>query len=133
MAIPEAYHDLFEKRTFAHVATLLPDGHPHVTPVWIDYDVDTDRLLFNTARGRRKERNLRKQSAVAVSMTDPDDPYRMLAIRGSVVEMTEDDAVEHINELARRYMDVDTYPNLDSEEGARVIVAIRPDHVSTNG
>ena len=59
-SIPESYHDLFDKRTFAHLSTVTPDGTPHPTPVWIDYDAGTDRLLVNTARGRRKERNVRR-------------------------------------------------------------------------
>ena len=130
-SIPTEFHDLFEKQTFAHVATLTPDETPHVTPVWIDYDVDRNRVLFNTVRGRFKERNLQRNPKVGVSMTDPDDPYRFLSIRGEVDGMTEEGAVEHIDELARRYMDVEEYPNKDQDEGARVIVEIRPDHVAT--
>lgn len=132
MQVPDSFHDMFEKQTFAHVSSILPDGSPHVTPVWIDYDEDAGHLLFNTARGRRKERNLRANPDVAVSMTDPDDPYRFLSVQGEVVELTEDGAVEHINQLAQRYMDVDEYPNLGDEDGARVIVRIEPDHVVTS-
>jgi PPOX class probable F420-dependent enzyme len=132
MAVPEPFHDLFDKRTFAHVATLMPDGTPQSTPVWIDYDSSAEELLFNTVRGRRKERNLREKPAVAVSMTDPDDPYRFLTVRGEVVALEEAGAVEHIHELARRYMDVSEYPNLDDETGARVIARVRPDHVVTS-
>jgi PPOX class probable F420-dependent enzyme len=132
MQVPDSVHDLFDKQTFAHVSTILPDGSPHVTPVWIDYDAEAGHLLFNTARGRRKERNLRANPDVAVSMTDPDDPYRFLAVRGEAVELTEDGAVDHINELARRYMDVEEYPNLGDEEGARVIVRIEPETVTTS-
>jgi len=68
-SIPAAYHDLFERRTFAHLSTVMPDGTPHSTPVWNDYDAD--RMLVNTARGRRKERNVRETPAVGVSMCDP--------------------------------------------------------------
>ncbi|MCU4801028.1 PPOX class F420-dependent oxidoreductase [Halobacteria archaeon HArc-gm2] len=131
-AIPEAFHDLFEKRTFAHVATLMGDDTPQVTPVWVDYDSDRDRLLLNTVRGRLKERNLQRNPKVGVSMTDPEDPYRFLSVRGEVDAMVEDGAVDHIDELARRYMDVDEYPNKGTEEGARVIVEIRPDRVATS-
>lgn len=132
MQVPDVFHDLFEKQTFAHVSTVMPDGSPQVTPVWIDYDADADQLLFNTARSRRKERNLRENPAVAVSMTDPDDPYRFLSVRGTVAEMTEDGAVEHINALAQRYMGVEEYPNLGDEAGARVIVRIDPETVVTS-
>ncbi|PSQ21937.1 hypothetical protein BRD04_05635 [Halobacteriales archaeon QS_9_67_17] len=127
--IPAEFHDLFEKRTFAHVSTLLPDGSPQVTPVWVDYDETAGDLLVNTARGRRKEKNLRSDSRVAVSMTDPDDGYRFLAVRGEAT-LTTDGAVAHINELASRYMGVDEYPHLGEEDGERVIVRIAPDSVA---
>ena len=132
MQVPDSFRDLFDKKTFAHVSSILPDGSPHVTPVWIDYDEDAGHLLFNTTRGRRKERNLRANPDVAVSMTDPDDPYRFLSVQGEVVELTEDGAVDHINDLAQRYMDVEEYPNLGDEDGARVIVRIEPETVVTS-
>ena len=127
-SIPDDFRDLFEKKTFAHVATLLPDGSPHVTPVWVDYDADADRLLVNTERGRRKEENVREDGRVAVSMTDPDNPYRMLSVRGEVDEITTEGAREHIDELAKRYMGEDEYPNPIETE--RVILSIAPRNVS---
>ena len=123
VSIPDDFTDLFEKETFAHVATLTDDGAPHVTPVWIDYDADGDRVLFNTERGRRKERNLREDPTVGVSMVDPDNPYRRLSIIGEVDELTTDGAREHIDELARRYTDEDEYPFPIETE--RVLVRIR--------
>ncbi len=131
-SIPDSFHDLFEKRTFAHVATLMDDDTPQVTPVWVDYDVDADRVLINTVRTRLKARNLERNPKVGVSMTDPDDPYRFLSVRGEVDATYEDGAVDHIDELARRYMDVEEYPNKGEEDGPRVIVEIRPDHVATS-
>ena len=128
-SIPEGFRDLFEKRTFAHLSTITPDGTPHSTPVWVDYDADADRVLVNTARGRRKERNVRENPSVGVSMCDPEDPYRYVSVRGEVAALTEDGAVEHIDELAGRYMGVDEYPNHGEESGARVKLEIRPDHV----
>lgn len=130
-SIPETHQDFFERRTFAHIATLMPDGTPQITPVWVDYDPDDDHLLVNTARGRVKERNVARDPKVGVSMCDPEDPYRYLSVRGVVDETTEEGAVAHINELARRYMDVEEYPNLGDESGPRVILRIRPDHVTT--
>jgi PPOX class probable F420-dependent enzyme len=130
-SIPESYHDLFERQTFAHVATVMPDGTPQVTPVWVDYDTGRDRLLVNTARGRQKERNLAANPKVGVSMLDPEDAYRWCSVRGEVTAITEDGAVEHIDELARRYMDVEEYPNHDAEDTPRVIIEIRPDSVVT--
>ena len=132
-SIPESFHDLFERETFAHFATMMPDGTPQVTPVWVDYDPDADRVLVNTARGRQKEQNASRNPKVGLSMVDPDDPYRFVSVRGEVDELTEDGAVEHINQLARRYMDVEEYPGLEDEEGARVQIRIRPDDVAAGG
>ncbi|WP_436926471.1 PPOX class F420-dependent oxidoreductase [Halosimplex amylolyticum] len=131
-SIPESFHDLFDKRTFAHFATLTPDGFPHVTPVWVDYDPEADRVLINTARGRRKERNVAWNPKVGVSMVDPEDPYRFCSVTGEVTALTEEGARDHIDELARRYMDVDEYPSYDADPGARVVVEIRPDEVYTS-
>ena len=128
-SIPDEFQDLFGKQTFAHVSTLLPDGAPHATPVWIDYDEDADRLLVNTERDRRKDKNVRNDPRVAVSMVDPDDPYRMLSVTGEVDDITTEGAREHIDALARRYMDVDEYPYPIQTE--RIIISIRPDDVST--
>ncbi|MFC6718542.1 pyridoxamine 5'-phosphate oxidase family protein [Natrialbaceae archaeon GCM10025810] len=126
-SIPEQYHDLFEKKTFAHVATLTEEETPHVTPVWIDYEADDDLLLINTERGRRKERNVDRNPAVGVSMTDPDDPYRHLSVIGEVEEVTTEGAREHIDELAERYTGESEYSNPIETE--RVILRIRPDEV----
>ncbi|MCT9095799.1 PPOX class F420-dependent oxidoreductase [Haloarchaeobius sp. HME9146] len=130
--VPEQYHDLFEKATFAHFATVMPDGTPQVTPVWVDYDTESDHLLVNTAQGRLKERNVRENPKVGIEMTDPDDPYRFLSVRGEVVEVTEEGAIEHIDRLTQRYMGQDTYPNHGEEGGPRVIIRIRPDRVTGN-
>ena len=126
-SIPEEFRDLFERKTFAHVATLMPDGTPHVTPVWVDYDADENYVLVNTERGRQKERNVSRNPRVGVSMTDPDDPYRALSLLGEVDEVTTEDAREHIDELAERYMGKDEYPNPIQTE--RVLLCIRPERV----
>ncbi|QLG26205.1 PPOX class F420-dependent oxidoreductase [Halorarum halophilum] len=128
--IPESHRDILEKESFGHVSTLMPDGSPQVTPVWVDHD-DGEAVLINTARGRRKERNMQRDPRVGISVVDPDDPYRFVSVRGEA-ELTEEGAVDHINALARKYMGVDEYPNLDEESGARVIVRIPADHVATN-
>src|ERR1041384_1354971 len=77
--IPENYLDLFQKKAFAHLATINEDGTPQVTPVWIDYD--GNHVLVNSARGRRKDKNMERNSAVALSIQDPDNPYRYLEVR----------------------------------------------------
>lgn len=129
--IPQAYHDLFDRDAFATIATVSPDGTPHLTPVWVDYD--GEYILVNTVRGRQKERNITNNPTVGLSVMDPDDPYRYVSIQGAVAEVTEEGAIEHINELANRYMGVDEYPNLGQEQGPRVMVKIRPDRVMTGG
>ncbi|NGM70003.1 PPOX class F420-dependent oxidoreductase [Natronolimnobius sp. AArcel1] len=125
-SIPAALHDLFEKETFAHFGTVTPDGVPHVTPVWIDYDLESDRLLVNTERGRQKERNVQATPAVGLSMVDPENPYEYLSVLGEVEEITTDGAREHIDELAHRYTG-SAYDNPIETE--RVILSIRPDEV----
>ena len=124
--VPSEFHDLFEKQTFAHFVTCRDDGTPHVTPVWIDYDADADRLLVNTERDRQKTRNAEADPNVALSMTDPDDPYRFCSVTGTVEEVTIEGAREHIDELSHRYTGEDYGLPIQSE---RVIIRIRPDDV----
>ncbi|MCX9191005.1 PPOX class F420-dependent oxidoreductase [Carbonactinospora thermoautotrophica] len=114
--------ELLRKPVFAHVATVMPDGTPQVTPVWID--TDGEAVLFNTAKGRVKHRNLTRNPNVAVSLTDDANPYKMLAIRGRA-ELIEEGADEHIDTLAKKYLGVDTYPYRQPGE-ERVIVRITP-------
>lgn len=129
--IPETHVDIFESESFAHLSTVMPDGTPQVTPVWVGHE-DREYVLVNTARGRRKERNVRRNPKVGLSVTDPKDPYRYVSVRGEA-ELTEAGAREHIDALARRYMDVDEYPHHGEESGPRVIVRIPTDHVVING
>lgn len=124
--IPEQYHDLFERETLAHFATLMPGGMPHVSPVWIDYDAEADRVLVNTAVGRQKHVNVQNDPRVGLSMTDPDDPYRALSLFGIVEETTEDGATEHIDALARRYTDHDQY---QGDRTNRIVFRIRVDRI----
>lgn len=125
--IPEHYFDLFHKRTIAHLATLMPDGSPHITPMWVDFD--GTHILINTSQGYRKDQNMRQQSQVALDIVDPEDPYRWIAIRGRVVAVTTEGAVEHMNKLARRYLSQDTYPTRIPGE-VRVLFKIKPEHIA---
>lgn len=130
--IPETHADLLakEKKAFAHLATVNADGTPQNTPVWIDYD--GQHLLFNTARGRVKDRNLTRDPHVALSIQDPDQPYRYLQIQGRVVGTTEEGADAHIDALAKKYMGVDRYP-MHTPTEKRVIYKIEPEKVQTMG
>ena len=128
--VPESFYDLFiERMTFAALATKMPDGHIHVTPVWVDYDEDEDRILVNTERDRQKEVNMRREPTVGLYVSDPDDPWRWVSIQGTVDEMTTEGAKEHIDELAVKWLDVDEYPNPIATE--RVLVKIAPERVIT--
>ena len=127
--IPEKYLDLFQKRSFAHFATVMPDGTPQVTPVWVDYD--GQYVLVNTAKGRQKARNVERDAKVALDILDPDNPYRWLAVRGQVAEVTEEGADDHIDKLAQRYRGVAKYPNRRPGE-QRIIVKIAPLRVTHN-
>ena len=118
---------IFAKNTLAHVATLGPDGEPHVTPVWVE--LDGDDIVINTALGRAKARNLAADDRVAVSLTDPDDPYVVIAVRGTVVGFTTAGADEVIDRLAKKYLDLDAYP-FRREGEIRVTVRIRPDRIA---
>lgn len=128
-AIPENFLDLFEKKAFAHLATLMPDGTPQVSPVWVDYD--GQYILINSARGRAKDRNMEERPTVAMDITDPDNSYRYLGIRGKVVEITEEGGYEHICKLSQKYRGNPNYPRNPGE--VRVIYKIEPEKVRTNG
>jgi PPOX class probable F420-dependent enzyme len=129
--IPDTHLDVFESESFAHLSTLMPDGTPHVTPVWVDHE-NGEYVLVNSARGRQKVENVERDPRVGLSVTDPEDPYRYVSVRGEA-ELVDEGAAEHIDELARRYMDVDEYPHHGEESGPRVVVRIPTDRVVTNG
>ncbi len=128
--IPARFLELFQKKSFGHFATLLPNGTPQTSPVWVDFD-DT-HVLVNSARGRLKDKNMRQRPQVALSIQDPDDPYRYLEVRGRVVEITEQGAEEHIDRLAKRYLGLDRYPYRQPGE-VRVIYKIKPERTSALG
>jgi hypothetical protein len=122
--IPDNYLDLLQQKTaFANLATLMPDGSPQVTPVWFDYTNGVVRV--NTAKGRVKARNMKEGSSVALSIMDPDNPYRYLQVRGKVTRMTEEGASAHIDTLAKKYLGKDKYPFGQPGE-VRVMYEITP-------
>ena len=119
---------ILHKPAFAHLATLMPDGSPQVSPVWVDVDGDT--ILVNSAEGRVKDRNVVADTRVAISVTDPENPYSAVMIRGTVTERTNEGAVDHINAMAKKYLGKDTYPFGQPGE-VRVLYKITPTSVST--
>jgi PPOX class probable F420-dependent enzyme len=128
--IPEKYMDLIHNPVVASLATMRKDGSPHVTPVWFDYDGIHVRI--NSAQGRVKDLNMRNNPKVALCIIDPGNPYRYLEIRGRVVDISEAGADEHIDHLAKKYLNVDKYPHRSPNE-VRVRYLIVAEHVSAMG
>ena len=127
--IPDAYMDLLERPLLAILATIMPDGSPQATPLWFDFDGQYIRV--NSAKGRVKDRNMRRDPRVALVIVDDRTPYRYIQIRGRVVEIIEGDIARlHIDELSRRYTGQDWDSPADEE---RAIYCIRPERVSAMG
>jgi len=117
---------LFQGKNFASLASVMNDGSPHVAPTWVDLDGNT--ILINTAGGRVKEKNIRRDNRIALSIYDQENPYNMVSIRGKVTELTEQGADEHIDKLAKKYLGVDKYP-LRSPDEQRIILKIQPEKI----
>ena len=129
--IPDAFLDLLtSKVSFANLATVQPDGSPQVTPVWFDYA--DGKLRVNTARGRVKDRNMERDPRVALAISDPQNPYRHLQIRGRITRRTEEGADAHIDALAKKYLGKDSYPFRQASE-VRVMYEIEPTSTSIMG
>lgn len=128
MDIPEGFLDILNSTALAHLATLNADGSPQNTPVWFSYD--GTHVIVNSAKGRVKDRNMRRDPRVTLSIEDPDNPYRYVEIRGTVVEFDEASGDAVIDALAKKYMGVDAYP-FRSETETRVTYRIAPTKVLT--
>jgi PPOX class probable F420-dependent enzyme len=126
----EKYSDLLQKKAFASLSTLMGDGSPQVTPVWFDYD--GKHIRVNSALGRVKDKNMRRDPRVSLAILDPDNPYRYLQIRGKVVDITQSGADQHIDSLAKKYLNQDKYPYGQPGE-KRVIYKIELEKVSSMG
>ena len=124
-AIPEDAVRLLDEPNFAFIATIMPDGSPQNTPVWIDRDDDT--VVFNTAKGRAKHVNLERDPRIAVTVLDGDNPYSYLQVRGRA-EFVEEGADDHIDKLAKKYLGKDEYPFRRPAE-QRIIVRVAAEAV----
>jgi len=124
--IDDSTIQLLTGKNFAFVSTLMKDGSPQITPTWIDFDGNT--ILINTAEGRTKQKNVSRDSRVAISIVDQNNPYHMVTIRGKVTEQTSNGADDHIDKLAKRYLGVDKYPFRSPTE-KRVIIKVAPENV----
>ncbi len=129
-SFPEQYLDLFQKKAFAAFTTLMPDGGPQTTPVWVDHQ--NGEIWVNSAVGRRKDKNVRRDPRVALAIMDPDNPYRYVEVRGTVTSITEVGADAHIDSMAKKYLGQDKYPFAQPGE-KRVLYKIRIDRALTVG
>jgi PPOX class probable F420-dependent enzyme len=133
-SIPQDYMDLMERPVVVSLATVNEDGQPQVTPVWVDYDGEYVRV--NSAAGRRKVENMQERPQATVLWIDPENPYRWMEVRGTVVDITAEGGVEHINALSAKYRNQpDYYARMPERRGkeTRMIFRIRPDKVNTSG
>ncbi|MEE9247823.1 MAG: PPOX class F420-dependent oxidoreductase [Dehalococcoidia bacterium] len=127
--ISEGVKMLFRGKNFGHVATLLPDGSPHSTAVWVD--VEGERIVFNSDESYVKVKNLRRDPRVTISIIDMKSPYTGAMIRGKVVAFRNQGAREHIDRMARKYLGDEQFTHLPNER--RVIVEIEPEEIYSPG
>lgn len=128
--IPEGYRDLLETTALIHVATLGPDGEPQSTPVWFDWD--GEHIKFSQTKTRQKYKNVGRDPRIAVSLVDPENPYRYLEVRGEVAKIEEDPDLDFINALAKKYLGMDEYPYHQPGD-ERVVLYIKPGHTTQMG
>lgn len=132
--IPSEYLDLLQRPIVVSLVTLMPDNQPQATPVWFSFD--GERLWVNTARGRQKDENMTERPQVTVLSIDPNNPYRYIEVRGVIDEITEEGAVDHINQLSAAYVNQPEYYARNPEQRnreTRVIFKIRPTKVAASG
>jgi PPOX class probable F420-dependent enzyme len=129
-SIPENYMALFSKPVFGFLTTLMPDGSPQTQPVWVDYE--NGKVVVNSALGRQKDKNMRRDPRVAITLMDPENPYRYVEIRGKVTDITQDGADSHIDKMAKKYLGKDKYPFAQPGE-QRVLYKIEPVKIHTMG
>lgn len=129
-AIPDQYHDLFERPVLLSLATVMPDGQPQVTPVWGDFDGTNIRV--NTAAGRQKHKNMAERPQVTVMLLDPENSQRYIEVRGTIASITAEGGDDHIDALAKKYLGAERYPFRNPAE-TRLVCAIAPERVTAQG
>jgi PPOX class probable F420-dependent enzyme len=123
--IPESQRDLLESTALAHVATIGPHGEPQLSPGWFDWD--GEHVRFSQTKTRQKYRNVHHDPRMALSIVDPEDPFRYLEIRGVVERIEEDPDFAFINSMAKKYLGVTEYQNHRPGD-ERVVALVRPQH-----
>ena len=117
---------IIKDKNFAFLGTIMRDGRPQVSPIWIDIDDNNNIILINTANGRIKQKNITRDPRVSLSLVDKNNPYSMITLQGTVIEQTTVGADEHIDKLAKKYLNIDRYPS-HSPSIQRVICKIKPE------
>ena len=130
MTIPTRYKDILDKKSFGHVATIGPKGEPQSSPVWLEFD--GQYVKFSNLKSRQKYKNLKREPRVAISIIDPDDPYRYIEIRGIAEKIEDDEGNAFINAMAKKYIDKDVYP-WHKEGDERVVIFVNPEANSSMG
>ena len=128
--ISPGFHKLLQEPAYCQLATLMPDGSPQITQVWVG--TDGEHILINTAEGRRKELNVRSDPRVAVNVVDPTNAWRIAMVRGRVVEVTTEGAVGQIDRLAKKYLNEETYP-FHRPDRVRTTIKIAPEKINEIG
>ncbi len=130
-SVPQSHRALLSDKTpaLAFLSTLMADGSPQCTPVW--FNTEGDHFLVNSEEGRVKDRNMRARPEVALTILDPDNWYRYIQIRGTVVDVTTSGARDHIDSLSRKYTGQEVYAR--HTETPRVTYRIRPERISVQG
>jgi len=126
MALPALAKTLLSGKNFATIATLMKDGSPSASIIWVD--TDGEHVIFNTAEGRLKPKHMRRDGRVALAIYNAENPYQQVMIRGKVVAMDHAGADAHIDKLAKKYLGLDAYPFRQPGE-KRIIVKIAATHV----
>ncbi|NOK58688.1 MAG: hypothetical protein GFH27_549301n284 [Chloroflexi bacterium AL-W] len=128
--IPEQYKDLLNTTALAHIATIGPKGEPQVNPVWFHWD--GSYIQFSQTTTRQKYRNLQRDPHIALSIVDPQNPYRYIEIRGVVARVEDDPDLAFINGMAKKYLGVDQYPYHQPND-QRIVIYVEPEHTSQMG
>ena len=128
--IPEGYEDLLETNALVHVATIGPDGEPQNNPVWFDWD--GEHVKFSQTKTRQKYKNVSRDPRLALSIVDPENPYRYIEIRGEVKKVEEDPDNNFINAMAKKYLGLDEYPYHQPGD-ERIVVYVEPGHTTQMG
>jgi PPOX class probable F420-dependent enzyme len=128
--ISPGFRKLMREPAYCQLATLMPDGSPHNTQMW--FQTDGEHILVNTAEGRQKVKNVRRDPRVAVNVVDPTNAWRIASVRGRVVDVTTEGADRLIDELAKKYLNEETYPFRQPGE-VRLTIKIAPEKINEMG